>query len=124
MIQSLTTAEEQVMQVIWELQGGFLKDIVEAFPEPKPHQNTVSTYVKILTEKGYLSIEKHGRIFFYKIEISKQEYRIVLLKNLVTQFYKGEEETLLKRLVSEKIVSKKQIKKIAKQLKKKKKKKK
>lgn len=124
MIQPLTTAEEQVMQVIWELQGGFLKDIVEAFPEPKPHQNTVSTYVKILTEKGYLSIEKHGRIFFYKIEISKQEYRIDLLKNLVTQFYKGEEETLLKRLVSEKIVSKKQIKKIAKQLKKKKKKKK
>lgn len=124
MIQPLTTAEEQVMQVIWELQGGFLKDIVEAFPEPKPHQNTVSTYVKILTEKGYLSIEKHGRIFFYKIEISKQEYRIDLLKNLVTQFYKGEEETLLKRLVSEKIVSKKQIKKFVKQLKKKKKKKK
>ncbi|WP_018674539.1 BlaI/MecI/CopY family transcriptional regulator [Riemerella columbina] len=121
MIQPLTTAEEQVMQVIWELQGGFLKDIVETFPEPKPHQNTVSTYVKILTKKGYLSIEKHGRIFFYKIEISKQEYRIDLLKNLVTQFYKDEEETLLKRLVSEKIVSKKQIKKFAKQLKKKKK---
>ncbi|WKS94524.1 BlaI/MecI/CopY family transcriptional regulator [Riemerella columbina] len=119
MIQALTTMEEQVMQVIWELQGAFLRDIIEAFPEPKPHQNTVSTYVKILTEKGFVSIEKHGRVFFYKIEISKQEYRIFLLKNLVENYYQNETKELLNRLLKEHLIDKKEVLKTAKKLKKK-----
>ena len=48
---TLTKAEEQVMQYLWEIETGFLKDILELFPEPKPHTNTVSTILKILMEK-------------------------------------------------------------------------
>lgn len=122
MIHPLTTAEEQVMQVIWKLQGGFLRTIVDAFPEPKPHQNTVSTYMKILVEKGFISIEKHGRIFFYKIEISKEEYSIFLLKNLIRDYYPSKTEVLLSTLIKENLLSKKHLLKLAKKLRKKKKK--
>ena len=54
-MKSLTKAEEQVMQALWKLEKGFLKDIVDAMPEPKPHPNTVATLLKILTEKEFVS---------------------------------------------------------------------
>jgi len=60
-MKSLTKAEEQVMQVLWTLEQGFLKDIMEAMPEPKPHPNTVSTILKILVEKKFVSYEVQGR---------------------------------------------------------------
>ncbi|SDE10460.1 BlaI/MecI/CopY family transcriptional regulator [Riemerella columbipharyngis] len=110
---TLTEKEEEIMLLIWKLQGGFLRTILDAFPEPKPHQNTVSTFLKILTDKKFISIENQGRKFFYKIEISKQEYRIFLLKNLLTDYYeKNEGFLLLKRLKKEGYVSKKDVKKV------------
>ncbi|MFO0450632.1 MAG: BlaI/MecI/CopY family transcriptional regulator, partial [Pseudomonadota bacterium] len=56
----LTKAEEQVMQVLWRLESAYLKDIVEAIPEPKPHSNTIATIIKILIDKGYISHKVHG----------------------------------------------------------------
>ncbi len=50
-MKTLTKAEEEVMQVLWKLDKAFLKDIVNEMPEPKPHQNTVATILKILVEK-------------------------------------------------------------------------
>ena len=49
-IAQLTKAEEQVMQYLWDLKKAFLKDILELFPEPKPHTNTVSTILKVLKD--------------------------------------------------------------------------
>ena len=49
-MKTLTKAEEQVMQVLWALQKGFLKDILESSPEPKPHSNTVATLLIILVD--------------------------------------------------------------------------
>ena len=56
-MKSLTKTEEQVMQVLWKLQQGFLKDILENSPEPKPHSNTIATILKILVEKGFVGYE-------------------------------------------------------------------
>ena len=55
-IAQLTKAEEQVMQYLWEINKGFLKDILELFPDPKPHTNTVSTILKVLKEKEVIYI--------------------------------------------------------------------
>jgi len=60
-IAQLTKAEEQVMQYLWEIEKGFLKDILELFPEPKPHTNTVSTILKVLKEKDFVDYEVRGR---------------------------------------------------------------
>ena len=72
MNKSLTKAEEQVMQVLWKLEKGYLKDIVEAMPEPKSHSNTVSTVIKILMDKGYVNHEVHGRVHCYSARVSKE----------------------------------------------------
>ncbi len=97
-INSLTPTEEEIMRVIWTLSDPFLRDIMEALPEPKPHQNTVSTYLKILAEKGYLSPKRRGRIFQYHISIEQSTYRREKLLELKDVFYEGSNEELIKDL--------------------------
>ena len=70
-MKSLTKAEEQVMQILWKLKQGFLKDIVEHSHDPKPHSNTVATLLKILVEKGFVEYEVQGRNNIYRPRINK-----------------------------------------------------
>jgi len=67
--------EEQIMQVIWQREKAFIKEIIDDLPEPKPHYNTIATMVKILTEKGFLSAEKIGNTYQYSPLVSLAEYR-------------------------------------------------
>lgn len=70
----LTKAEEQVMQILWKIEKGFVKDLLEHYNEPKPAYTTVATIVKILEKKGYLSHKSYGNAHqFYPI-ISKEHY--------------------------------------------------
>jgi BlaI family penicillinase repressor len=89
MIKSLTKAEEQVMQVLWKLEKGYLKDIMDAMPEPKPHSNTVSTVIKILIEKGYVDHEVHGRVHCYFPKVSKEEYSGSSIRSIVEGYFEG-----------------------------------
>lgn len=89
MSKSLTKAEEQVMQVLWKLEKGYLKDILEAMPEPKPHSNTVSTVIKILIEKGYVDHVVHGRVHCYSPKVSKEEYSGTTIKGIVEGYFEG-----------------------------------
>jgi BlaI family penicillinase repressor len=89
MSKPLTKAEEQVMQVLWKLESAYLKDIVEAMPEPKPHSNTIATIIKILIDKGYISHEVHGRVHCYAPAISKEEYSSTSIKTLVEGYFEG-----------------------------------
>lgn len=97
-INSLTTSEQQLMQVIWNLEEAFMKNIMETYPDPKPHQNTVSTFLKILVEKDFLKIEKQGRIFKYIPKISFVEYRKHLLEEFIINFYNNDNQALIKDL--------------------------
>ena len=54
MKKTLTKAEEQIMQAIWKIEKGFLKDIIDVLPEPKPHSNTVATILKIRVDKKFV----------------------------------------------------------------------
>lgn len=89
MSKPLTKAEEQVMQVLWKLESAYLKDIVEAMPEPKPHNNTIATIIKILIDKGYISHEVHGRVHCYAPSVSKEEYSSSSIKTLVEGYFEG-----------------------------------
>ncbi|KQT35460.1 transcriptional regulator [Chryseobacterium sp. Leaf405] len=104
-INHLTPAEENLMRLFWKLDSFYLKDVMEQHPEPKPHQNTVSTYLKILVEKGYLSTVKEGRIFKYTILVPLVEYRKFLLKELSVHFFNDSGKEILELLLSENMVS-------------------
>lgn len=88
-IQQLTKAEEQVMQYLWNVGKGFLKDILGQFSEPKPHTNTVSTILKVLKEKNFVDYEVHGRQHQYFPLVSKEQYSGKSIKSLVKNYFSG-----------------------------------
>jgi BlaI family transcriptional regulator, penicillinase repressor len=70
----LTKAEEQIMQILWAIKKGFVKDILEHYDEPKPAYTTVATIIKILEKKGYVDHKAYGNAHQFYPVISKKEY--------------------------------------------------
>lgn len=70
----LTRAEEQVMQILWDMGEGLVKDIRDRFDEPRPARNTVSTVVRILEKKGFVDHKSYGNVYLYFPVVSREEY--------------------------------------------------
>ncbi len=70
----LTKSEEQVMQILWKIEKGFVKDLLEHYEEPKPAYTTIATIVKILEKKGYVIHRSYGNAHQFIPVISKVEY--------------------------------------------------
>ena len=117
MIKSLTKAEEQVMQVLWKLQQGFLKDILENSPEPKPHSNTIATILKILIEKGFADYEVQGRNNLYKPKISKAEYGKKSINQVVKGYFEGSPAKLVSQFVNDNKLSLEELETLLEQIK-------
>lgn len=88
-IQQLTKAEEQVMHYLWNVERGFLKDILDQFAKPKPHTNTVSTILKVLKDKNFVDYEVHGRQHKYFALVSKEQYSGKTMKSLIKNYFSG-----------------------------------
>src|SRR5687767_12880512 len=86
---SLTRAEEQVMQYLWGLEKGYLKDLVEQFPEPRPAYTTISTVVRVLVKKGFIGFKTYGKINEYFPLISKQKYFQRSVKPMISNYLSG-----------------------------------
>lgn len=83
----LTKAEEQVMQILWDLGEGLVKDILDRFDEPKPARNTVSTVVRILEKKGFVGHKDYGKVFVYYPLVLKKEYSGKQLLGLMNNYF-------------------------------------
>ncbi|WP_312082223.1 BlaI/MecI/CopY family transcriptional regulator [Epilithonimonas hominis] len=105
----LTKAEEQVMQYLWQIEKGFLKDILELFPEPKPHTNTISTILKILMEKGFVSHKTFGRQHEYFPLVTKENYSGKSIRSLVKNYFEGSYTNAVSFLVEENEISVKDL---------------
>ena len=86
-MKDLTKAEEQVMQILWKCEKGFVSDLLEHFPEPKPAYNTVSTIVRILEKKGFIDHEPAGKSYLYFPVVSKSDYSRHSLRQLVSGYF-------------------------------------
>ncbi len=114
----LTKAEEQIMQVIWNLDKAFLRDIIEEIPEPKPHQNTIATILKILVEKEFVGVNVFGRMHQYYPLVSKDEYSDSTMKNLVKGYFEGSFSNAVSFMVKENNLSVEDLELLLSQLKK------
>lgn len=101
-MRELTRAEEQVMQVLWKIKKGFVKDILEHFDEPKPAYNTVSTIVRILQDKGFVSHKAYGRTHEYFTLISKSEYSKMHLTTFVKDYFSNSFDKMVSFFAKEK----------------------
>jgi predicted transcriptional regulator len=86
-MRELTKAEEQIMQVLWRLGRGLVWDILHELPEPKPAYNTVSTIVRILEKKGFVSYKAYGKTHEYYPLITMNEYRRDYLRSFVSRYF-------------------------------------
>lgn len=118
MIKPLTKAEEQIMQALWKIERGFLKDIADAMPEPKPHTNTLATILKILVEKKFVAIETFGRLNQYSARVKKEDYSNNSIKNLVEGYFEGSFSNVVSFMIQKKDISVADLELLLKQMKK------
>ncbi|MDE3250636.1 MAG: BlaI/MecI/CopY family transcriptional regulator [Bacteroidota bacterium] len=116
-MKTLTKAEEQVMQVLWELGQGFLKDILEHSLEPKPHSNTVATILKILIEKGFVGFETQGRNNLYKPLVTKSAYGQKSVQQLVKGYFGNSPARLVSQFVTDNSLSVEDLERLLQQIK-------
>lgn len=114
----LTKAEEQIMQVLWKLDKAFLREIIEALPNPKPHNNTVATIIKILIEKEFVAVNVFGRMHQYYPVVAKDAYTKNSMKTLVKGYFEGSFSDAVSFMVKENNISIEELDLLLKQLKK------
>lgn len=88
-MKELTKAEEQIMQVLWDIGKGFVHDFIEHIPEPKPAYNTVSTIIRILEKKGFIHHKKYGKTYEYYPSVTKSDYTTLYMKKLIRNYFGG-----------------------------------
>lgn len=84
---TLTKAEEKIMMILWSIEKGFIKDIIDQYPDPKPPYNSVSTIVRVLVQKEIVGFTAYGKTHQYHPLISKDEYSKGQLSRLVKDYY-------------------------------------
>ena len=117
-MKQLTKAEEQVMQTVWKIREGFIRDIMDAMPSPKAHQNTVATILKILAEKEFIGVKVFGRQHQYYPLVSKEGYSKATMKNLVKSYFGGSYSEAVSFMVKENTISLEDLESLLLQLKK------
>ncbi len=86
-MKELTKAEEQIMQILWDIKKGFVNDILQKLPLPKPAYNTVSTIVRILERKGFVGYKAYGKTHEYFPLVSKREYTKSYFKGFMNNYF-------------------------------------
>jgi predicted transcriptional regulator len=94
-MKDLTSAEEEIMQILWEIEKGFVKDVREKMPEPRPAYNTVSTIIRILEKKGFVDHEAMGKSHLYHPVVPKEKYTKHALGHLIERYFDGSYKSLV-----------------------------
>jgi BlaI family transcriptional regulator, penicillinase repressor len=84
---TLTKAEEKIMKILWGIENGFIKDIIDQYPDPKPPYNSVSTIVRVLVQKEIVGFTAYGNSHQYHPLITREEYSKGQLSRLLRDYY-------------------------------------
>jgi|SRR5690606_588482 len=116
-MKQLTKAEEEVMQPLWELKKANVASILEQLKEPRPAYNTVSTIIRILEDKGFVSHEKVGKGHVYFPLVKKEEYSNQRLNTLVDGYFQGSFTSMVSFFMKKNDISLKELEEIMKTIK-------
>lgn len=108
-METLTKTEEKIMQILWKLKKGFVKDVISKLPEPKPPYNTISSIVRILEKKGFVSYKAYGKTYEYFPVISKRDYKKFTFKNFMKNYFDNSYESVVSFMVEENEISDKEV---------------
>jgi len=97
----LTSKEEEIMQVLWRLENAFVKDIIHELPDPKPHYNTVSTFIRLMVDKGIVTYEVFGKSHRYYPILKEEDYKNKSIKNIVSGYFDDSFKNLVAHFAKE-----------------------
>lgn len=104
-MKSLTNREEELMKLFWEKGPLFVKEIIPLLDDPKPHFNTISTIVRGLESKGYVSHEAFGNTHRYFAAVSESDYGKKTLGSVVNRYFGSSYLNAVSSLVKEEKIS-------------------
>jgi len=116
-MKQLTKAEEEVMQLLWQLEKANVAALLEELPEPKPAYNTVSTIVRILEDKGFVSHDKVGKGHIYYPIVKKSEYSNQSINKLVDGYFQGSFKSMVSFFMKKNDISLSELESIMSQIK-------
>lgn len=115
-MKQLTKAEEEIMQILWDLGEANVAAIMEEMPEPKPAYNTVSTIVRILENKDFVGFRKEGRGHIYFPLVDKSTYSSESLTKMVNDYFDGSFKSMVSFFVKKKEMSAGELESILKEI--------
>jgi len=110
----LTRKEEEAMKILWEARKGFVKELIDLHPKPKPHYNTFSSIIRGLEEKGYVSHKAYGKNHQYYPLIKKEDYRKKFMKEVVSDYFESSYKNVVSFFVDENKISTNDLKRLIK----------
>ncbi|WP_025742379.1 BlaI/MecI/CopY family transcriptional regulator [Aquimarina pacifica] len=115
-MKQLTKAEEEIMQWLWQLNEANVASIIDKMPSPKPAYNTVSTIIRILENKAFVSHRKEGKGYIYFPKVKKDEYSNQSLNKLMNNYFNGSFKNMVSSFVKKNDMSIKDLEQILKEL--------
>lgn len=111
-MEKLTNKEEEIMRVLWKLEKAFVKEILAALPQENLHYNTISTIVRNLEEKGFVSHNAYGKTHQYFPVISKEEYRKQFMNLATKRFFDSSYKNVVSFFAKEEKISAAELREI------------
>lgn len=111
-MEKLTNKEEEIMHILWKLEKGFVKDVMEKIKEDKPHYNTLSTIIRNLEEKGYVSYKAYGKTHEYYPIVSKETYRKGFMNTAIDHYFNNSYKNMVSFFAKEEKISVEELKEI------------
>ena len=117
--QTLTKSEMQVMNILWDLdRGACVNDILAQYSDPKPAYTTIATFLKILTQKGFVEHKKGtGKLLIYSPLISKEKYRRQVMEEVKDDFFGNSFKSMFSFFVREEHLTAEEIQELIEQIK-------
>ena len=115
-MEKITKKEEEVMNLFWEHGPMFVRDLVELYPDPKPHFNTISTMVRTLEAKGYVGHKAYGPTYQYFAAVSRDEFGKQTLRGIIGKYFQNSYRSAVSALVSEDDISVDELKELISQI--------
>lgn len=115
-MKELTKAEEEIMQILWQLEEANVAAIIDKLPTPKPAYNTVSTIVRILENKGFVDYRKEGRGHIYFPKIKKSDYSNQSLQKLMEGYFQGSFKSMVSFFIKKNDISIREMESILKEI--------
>lgn len=118
-MKKLTVKEEEIMHFFWTKGALFVRELLDMYPDPKPHFNTLSTMVRTLESKGYIAHKVYGNTYQYYAVIDEDEFKNATLKNVISKYFENSYTQVVSALVKEEKLSIEELKQLISQIEKK-----